>query len=66
LRKDYPVIDVDGVRVKFEDGWGLVRASNTQPALVLRFEALTEKRLREIKKLVEEKVKSAVSALQGH
>jgi len=66
LRKNYPVIDVDGVRVKFEDGWGLVRASNTQPALVLRFEALTEKRLREIKKLVEEKVKSAVSALQGH
>jgi phosphomannomutase/phosphoglucomutase len=63
LRKDYPVIDVDGVRVKFEDGWGLVRASNTQPALVLRFEALTEKRLEEIKRLVEEKVRSAVSGL---
>jgi phosphomannomutase/phosphoglucomutase len=60
LRKDYPVIDVDGVRVKFEDGWGLVRASNTQPALVLRFEALVEKRLEEIKKLVEDKVKNAV------
>ena len=41
LRKDYPIIDVDGVRVKFKDGWGLVRASNTQPVLVLRFEALT-------------------------
>jgi phosphomannomutase/phosphoglucomutase len=64
LRKDYPIIDVDGVRVKFEDGWGLVRASNTQPALVLRFEALTEKRLQEIKKLVEEKVQMAVSTLQ--
>ena len=63
LRKDYPIIDVDGVRVKFEDGWGLVRASNTQPALVLRFEALTQKRLEEIKKLVEEKVGSAVSGL---
>jgi phosphomannomutase/phosphoglucomutase len=63
LRKDYPVIDVDGVRVKFEDGWGLVRASNTQPALVLRFEALTQKRLEEIKKLVEEEVRSAVSGL---
>ncbi len=60
LRKDYPVIDVDGVRVKFEDGWGLVRASNTQPALVLRFEALTEKRLDIIKKLVEDKVKVAI------
>ncbi len=60
LRKDYPVIDVDGVRVKFKDGWGLVRASNTQPALVLRFEALSDKRLDVIKKLVEEKVKSAV------
>jgi len=39
LRKDYPVNEVDGVRVSFTDGWGLVRASNTQPALVLRFEA---------------------------
>jgi phosphomannomutase/phosphoglucomutase len=65
LKKDHPVIDVDGVRVKFEDGWGLVRASNTQPVLVLRFEALTEKRLQEIKKLVEDKVQSAVSALEA-
>jgi phosphomannomutase/phosphoglucomutase len=56
---------VDGVRVQFGDGWGLVRASNTQPALVLRFEALNEKRLQEIKKLVEGKVQEAVSALQG-
>ena len=44
----YPIIDIDGVRVKFADGWGLVRASNTQPVLVMRFEAKTEKRLREI------------------
>jgi phosphomannomutase/phosphoglucomutase len=57
---------VDGVRVKFEDGWGLVRASNTQPALVLRFEALTEKRLNEIRLLVEEKVRSATANLGGH
>jgi len=64
LRKDYPVIDVDGVRVKFEDGWGLVRASNTQPALVLRFEALVEKRLEEIKKLVEDRVKSTLAHLK--
>jgi phosphomannomutase/phosphoglucomutase len=65
LRKNYPVIDVDGVRVKLEDGWGLVRASNTQPALVLRFEALTQDRLNEIKDLVEKKVREAVSALEG-
>jgi phosphomannomutase/phosphoglucomutase len=63
LKKGYPVIDVDGVRVKFEDGWGLVRASNTQPALVLRFEALSESRLNEIRHLVEEKVRSATTAL---
>ena len=65
LRRDYPVIDVDGVRVKFEDGWGLVRASNTQPALVLRFEALTQNRLNEIKEFVEKKVQEAVFALKG-
>lgn len=48
-----PVIDIDGVRVLFEDGWGLVRASNTQPALVLRFEALSESRLNEIRNRIE-------------
>jgi phosphomannomutase/phosphoglucomutase len=66
LRRDYPVIDVDGARVKFEDGWGLVRASNTQPVLVLRFEALTQDRLNEIRGLVEKKVQEAVSGLRGH
>ncbi|MCU0610328.1 MAG: phosphomannomutase/phosphoglucomutase [Candidatus Eisenbacteria bacterium] len=47
----YSVIDVDGVRVQFGDGWGLVRASNTQPILVVRFEAKTPERLREIREL---------------
>ncbi len=51
ISRNYSVIDIDGVRVTFEDGWGLVRASNTQPALVLRFEATTDKRLLEIKDL---------------
>jgi len=60
LEKTYPIIDVDGVRVQFGDGWGLVRASNTQPVLVLRFEASTEKRLTEIKKWVEDKVQAAI------
>ena len=49
----YKVIDIDGVRVLFGDGWGLVRASNTQPALVLRFEAESQSRLWEIQALVE-------------
>jgi phosphomannomutase/phosphoglucomutase len=53
FRKDYRIIDIDGVRVLFDDGWGLVRASNTQPALVLRFEAATPERLEEIRQLVE-------------
>ena len=65
LRKDHPIIEVDGVRAQFGEGWGLVRASNTQPVLVLRFEALTEKRLTEIRRFVEEKVDAAVAALRG-
>ena len=49
---NYDVIDVDGVRIQFGDGWGLVRASNTQPVIVMRFEARTEERLTEIQELV--------------
>jgi phosphomannomutase / phosphoglucomutase len=48
----YDAVTVDGVRVVFPDGWGLVRASNTQPLLVLRFEATRPERLAEIEKLV--------------
>ncbi|HKJ98349.1 MAG TPA: phosphomannomutase/phosphoglucomutase [Desulfotignum sp.] len=47
------VIDIDGMRAVYEDGWGLVRASNTQPALVLRFEALTADRRDEIQQDIE-------------
>jgi phosphomannomutase/phosphoglucomutase len=47
----YRVIDIDGVRVEFGDGWGLARASNTQPALVVRFEARTPERLEQIRAL---------------
>jgi phosphomannomutase / phosphoglucomutase len=56
FRARYPVIDVDGARVRFPDGWGLVRASNTQPALVLRFEASTEAALAENQRLVEDEL----------
>lgn len=53
LGRDHRIIDVDGVRVTFPDGWGLLRASNTGPVLVLRFEAESRSRLEEIRALVE-------------
>jgi phosphomannomutase / phosphoglucomutase len=49
----HELVDVDGVRVTFPDGWGIIRASNTQPILVLRFEARTPERLEEIRHLIE-------------
>ncbi len=57
FKAHYDVIDVDGVRIQFGDGWGLVRASNTQPVIVLRFEARTPERLEEIRNLVVSKLK---------
>ena len=45
FRATHEVLDVDGVRVQFGDGWGLIRASNTQPVLVARFEARSQERL---------------------
>ncbi|MFH1331724.1 MAG: phosphomannomutase/phosphoglucomutase [archaeon] len=57
FKKRYKVLTIDGVRVDFGDGWALVRASNTQPALVLRFEAKSKKRLDEIKKVVYARLK---------
>lgn len=56
FKKDFKVNDIDGARVEFGDGWGLVRVSNTQPILVLRFEAKTEARLEEIKSLFKKKL----------
>ncbi len=56
FKKAYDVIDIDGARVRLDGGWGLVRASNTQPALVLRFEATDQKRLEEIRRIFMEKV----------
>lgn len=58
-------ITVDGVRLSFPDGWGLVRASNTQPALVLRFEAQTRERLEEIRRIIEEPVREWIDRLTG-
>jgi phosphomannomutase/phosphoglucomutase len=45
FRSTHDVIDVDGVRVLFGDGWGLIRASNTQPVIVARYEATSQERL---------------------
>ena len=53
FKTEYDVIDIDGARIIFEDGWALIRASNTQAALTLRFEASTPERLREIRHIVE-------------
>jgi phosphomannomutase / phosphoglucomutase len=53
------VVTIDGIRVMFEDGWGLIRASNTQPALVLRFEASSPQRLDVIRALIESELDQA-------
>lgn len=58
FRASHDVIDVDGVRVLFGDGWGLIRASNTQNVIVMRFEARTEARLQEIRGLFESWLRS--------
>lgn len=65
---NYDCSTVDGVRIKFGDGWGLVRASNTQPVIVCRFEAATQLRMEEIKDLVLSKI-STIGKLEievGH
>ena len=45
VKRNREIVDVDGVRVPFDQGWGLVRASNTQPVLVTRFEATSKELL---------------------
>ncbi len=58
LKREYHVIDIDGARVLFPDGWGLVRASNTQAILVLRFEATSQESLKGIQDLITAKLNS--------
>ena len=57
------VVTIDGVRAIFDDGWGLIRASNTQPALVLRFEATSPERLAVIRAVIEGELIAAKQAL---
>jgi phosphomannomutase/phosphoglucomutase len=59
----FEVVDVDGARVIFPDGWGLVRASNTQPVLVLRAEAETESGLMKIRSEIEQALREADQGL---
>jgi phosphomannomutase/phosphoglucomutase len=63
FQRDYDVIAIDGARINFGRGWGLVRASNTQPVLVLRFEAQSPEVLAHYRKLVEGAVAEASVAL---
>jgi len=62
-QKPREVITVDGVRAIFENGWGLIRASNTQPVLVMRFEANDPFTLESIKKMMEQTVTAIISQL---
>lgn len=63
MRRRHQVVDIDGVRVIYEDGWGLIRASNTQPALVLRAEAQSQARCQEIEAALRASIKEARDAL---
>jgi phosphomannomutase/phosphoglucomutase len=70
FRERYDVVDVDGARVIFREagrsvGWGLVRASNTGPVLVMRFEADTPRRLAEIRGLVEDRLRDIIAEVAG-
>jgi phosphomannomutase/phosphoglucomutase len=64
LAKKYPIVDIDGVRAQFPHGWGLVRASNTQEVLVLRFEADTENDLQAIRKEIEKTIEQVIKRLE--
>jgi len=61
FRSTHQIVDVDGVRILFPHGWGLVRASNTQPVLVLRFEASTPELLGQYQRTVEDAVAKAAA-----
>jgi phosphomannomutase/phosphoglucomutase len=56
--ENYNCSIVDGVRIQFGDGWGLVRSSNTQPVIVCRFEANTPERMEEIQSIVMDKLQT--------
>ena len=63
LARKYPIIDIDGVRAIYPHGWALVRPSNTQEVLVLRFEADSEDALRDIRQEVEKTIERVIKSL---
>jgi phosphomannomutase/phosphoglucomutase len=62
FKKSYKTIDIDGVRVIFPEGWGLLRASNTQPVLVMRFEATNEQLLQRYQSEVDQVLEASRAA----
>ncbi len=58
------LITIDGLRVEFEDGWGLIRPSNTSPYLILRFEADTEEKLKRIQEIFRTQLRMIDNALE--
>ena len=63
--KGLQLIEVDGVRATWPDGWGLIRASNTTPLLVVRYEAKTKDRLAEIAALIDGTIAAAKKEIGG-
>jgi len=63
FKNQYEVIDIDGARVIFPNGWGLVRASNTQPVLVMRFEADSTENLEQIQKIIHAELEKIIKEL---
>ncbi len=59
----YEFNDIDGVRLNFKNGWGLIRASNTQPALIMRFESDSKKGLKEIEDLLRGELEKALQSM---
>lgn len=63
-KRGYKIVDIDGSRIEFDDGWGLARASNTQPAIVLRFEGTTPQAMERIQSEVLSLLKSKIGKLE--
>ena len=62
---NFKIVNIDGVRAEWADGWGLVRASNTQPILVTRFEAKSELRAKEIQKWMEKEIQFVIKSVEN-
>ena len=60
FKRTHDVVDIDGARIQFPHGWALVRASNTQPVLVMRFEADNQEHLDEMRNIVESQAESLI------